>query len=1359
MNNNRKRPTGSNYVIRGGVVCAAVLCAMAGFWAANRQTENPADATGLDSVTSEVHTSSTAPSASVRDAAFKHHHHSTEEMAAASMNAREFDLSVNPYAAVLRAPGVSMRAWDRDFLEHCGSARKGEPIQFELTDGMVASGVITTIKRDADGIKYLGGELRAPESGTFFFLRPPAGGRAGSAVGVIQFPASQTAYRIEPTGDEGAPELWQRRMDEVLCMNMPALDESAYTENAPPLRPDQEDEYVPDYNEEIVSLQSLPGATGVIYLDFSGGFTDEGWGDVWYSRPAVDNARIRDIWKRVAEDYMPLNINVTTDRKIYEAAPEGSRQRCAIASDAPTVAGVAYFGSWNWSGDTVCWCKYTDAKSGAEVIAHEVGHTVGLSHQTQDFDDGEHSEYFGGHNGPGNTGWAPIMGAGYYQPVTTWARGEYEYAGQHEDELSIMDSYNEVDFRTDDAGSSLAAARYLEAYSDNTVFAEGLIGSTGDSDAFRFTTTGGNVSFNADVVGDWSDLALKAEIQNASGITVISSNPQDSLSASLNTTLSAGTYTIRVTGVGRNSALTDGFSSYASMGYYSISGSVAGITQPSRFSVDERSPVGTKVGTVTFPYLGSHSLTYSIISGNTDNAFALNNSGVLTVANPAALIYANLAYGTQQTVQYELFVNITDATNPSQSESNRRVVVEVVNVPEPAAQLIHRWNFSSMSDLIGGADATIIGSAYLSGGQLRIPGGAARANCASVNLNDTLSTNASLTVEGWFTMNALQNWSKVWMFGQPNGGAEPGLGYLDFTPRAGAAGNVPSMSLDTGLLSTESNTRTGENPALLTTGVEYHAAAVYDTDAGMMSLYLNGVLVDSASMHEANVTQIAATESFFGAAVHWGDPNLNGSINEMRIYNGAVIPFQLAVNAAAGPDDLVSNPGALTAIRLVVPNAEMTSLSAQDVKVYADFSNVENVDITSAGATFTSGNSSIITVDDSGSIKAFAPGTTTLLASYGGMSDMVSLTVAEIPTVLAHRWSFDDGTDSVGSANAELVGSASWSGGQLILPGGAERSNYASVNIRDTLTSTVSLSVESWFTMNALQDWAKLWMFGTVASDAGDPLLAFVEFTPRTGDGGGFPSVSYNPSTDGGVNTRSGDNPSAMVTGEQYYTVTTFDASGDVMSLYVNGVLVDSGSMGGGTIAQMASNPTDGYIGAAIHYNDPCLTGSVDEMRVWKGVLSASQIAFNALMGPDSSVTDPGELTAVRLEVTTNSMARGTTQSCTVFAEYSNVPSLDVTGSGVTYSSGSPGVVRVDSDGVLHAVGAGTATITATWGGISGEQMITVTGATALAHRWSFNNNDGTDSVGGADATLVGSASFSGGQLRIPGGAARANAA
>jgi len=166
------------------------------------------------------------------------------------------------------------------------------------------------------------------------------------------------------------------------------------------------------------------------------------------------------------------------------------------------------------------------------------------------------------------------MGAGYYQPVTTWAKGEYQGANNTEAELvKITTQNNNVAYRPDDTGATLATSRYLEIYPDFAAFGEGVIERTGDTDAFQFTTSGGQVALAARPVGSWADLAVSVTLADATDTIINSNNPQSVLSATINTNLPAGTYTFRVSGIGRNNTLTNGFSSYASLGYYSIVGS------------------------------------------------------------------------------------------------------------------------------------------------------------------------------------------------------------------------------------------------------------------------------------------------------------------------------------------------------------------------------------------------------------------------------------------------------------------------------------------------------------------------------------------------------------------------------------------------------------------------------------------------------------------------------------------------------------------------------------------------------------------------------------------------------------------
>ena len=606
---------------------------------------------------------------------------------------REFDLAVNPYAAGLREPGKSKREWDDGYITHFQQAKSGDAVKFELTGGVMAEGNVKIIQ-DANGqVSYVSGELTAPEAGKFFFLTPPAGGKAGKAVGVIEFPASKTAYRIEPTGPKGDPELWRRRLDEVICLDLPeappALLQAAAaaatneTENLIPLRPDLVPDYVPSYNSNIVSLQSYPGSPAVLLLDFAGGYTPT-WGGVTYARPPVSNATIKDIWKRIAEDFMPFNINVTTDFKVFQAAAQGSRQRCSFTTTPVTAAGVAYFGSWNWGGDTPCWSVYYAGKPAAEVGAHEPGHTLGLSHQGQDVPNGTnaptHNEYYTG-QGSGETGWCPIMGAAYYKNLTTWAKGEYQYASQTQDELqTITTANNNVTYRADGTGSTLATSRYLEIYTNFTASAEGVIEQAADTDAFQFTTTGGTVTLTAMpvVVSDWEDLALMVTLADATDTVIASNNVQSTVSAGITTSLPAGTYTFRVTGAGKNDPFIDGFSSYASLGYYLVTGSVAGARMPTRLSVMDHATNSTVVGPVVANNPNSSPLVYAIVSGNTAGTFSVDNSGVVRVADNTLVDYYKLATNTAlYAAQFEVFMNITNVNNPALTELNRRVVIAV----------------------------------------------------------------------------------------------------------------------------------------------------------------------------------------------------------------------------------------------------------------------------------------------------------------------------------------------------------------------------------------------------------------------------------------------------------------------------------------------------------------------------------------------------------------------------------------------------------------------------------------------------------------------------------------------------------
>ena len=601
------------------------------------------------------------------------------------------------------------RAWDTNFLASLSGMGEGKFIRFELVAGEIASGKLTRAERLGTEVVSISGQVISPAAGRFFFQKQTMPGVAGSYVGVAEFPALGIAYRLEPTGPADSMELVERPLTSVKCVGMPQSPRrtslAGQIEEIPPLNPDEFPALpIPDYQQGIIRLQSQTGARPVIYLDFQGGYTPS-WGGITYDRPNFSNAEIREIWRRVAEDYLPFNINVTTDLRVFQAAPANSRQHVIITPTTtadPGSGGAAYVGSFDWTSDTPCWVfEISSPRYCAQACSHEAGHTLGLTHDGQEIN-GVHYEYYYGHTtGNTNTSWAPIMGVAYYDNVTQWSKGEYLYANNPQDQLAIIASQNNVQYRPDDTGDTLATSRYLEAYADFTVSAQGEIERTDDTDAFQFTTGGGLVSLRVDPASLCPNLAIRAELYDAVGTLLASNNPQDTLWASINTNVPAGTYLFTVSGSDRNDPLTNGFSSYGSLGFYSVTGSVANVRLPTRFAIAENSTNGTVVGIVPPIAPISDTFTYVINSGNSNTTFAIDNFGKLTVADKTVLDYEALAQATCFTPEFELLVDIIDTTSPSLSETNRRVLVVVTNINEPP--VITGFWFTNASGLFSGS--------------------------------------------------------------------------------------------------------------------------------------------------------------------------------------------------------------------------------------------------------------------------------------------------------------------------------------------------------------------------------------------------------------------------------------------------------------------------------------------------------------------------------------------------------------------------------------------------------------------------------------------------------------------------------
>ena len=508
-----------------------------------------------------------------------------------------------------------------------GGLEKGAVVKLPLPDGENVAGRINYANTHANAATAAGG-LLADGSGIFEIAREPWGYR-----GFILQQKERIAY-VYSSGPDGRLQVARRPIGEVICEPDP---------NRPPIEtaglPKPEEAAI--YNdgrsvgliyEAIPVLNSLPRAAATIYLDFDGevieGHSWEGGARIIAPAYNLSAAEVTGMWQRVAEDFAPYEVNVSTDLQAYLRAPQGQRIRCITTTNQFAAAGgIAFSGTFQQSGEPVCWNFYS-GNAGALVISHEVGHTLNLAH-----DDTTTQGYYGGH-GAGATSWGPIMGAPYNQNVCQWSKGDYNNANQQQDDLLIIGAITPR--RQDDHASTPTAATPLTLGSGGSVSNAGVIEGPDDIDAFTFTTGGGTLNLQFNGGAGSPNLDIEAKLYNSAGSLVATASPANQLSATLSAGLPAGSYTVTVDGTGNGTWGSNGYDDYGSIGAFTISGTVPA---PSwRFQIPVNALNGAVVGTVAPGGSG-----YSITGGNTGSAFSINAStGVISVTNAGALVSGGL---------------------------------------------------------------------------------------------------------------------------------------------------------------------------------------------------------------------------------------------------------------------------------------------------------------------------------------------------------------------------------------------------------------------------------------------------------------------------------------------------------------------------------------------------------------------------------------------------------------------------------------------------------------------------------------------------------------------------------------------
>jgi autotransporter-associated beta strand protein len=219
-----------------------------------------------------------------------------------------------------------------------------------------------------------------------------------------------------------------------------------------------------------------------------------------------------------------------------------------------------------------------------------------------------------------------------------------------------------------------------------------------------------------------------------------------------------------------------------------------------------------------------------------------------------------------------------------------------------------------------------------------------------------------------------------------------------------------------------------------------------------------------------------------------------------------------------------------------------------------------------------------------------------------------SAEVSATPTDLIDWWKFDETSGNLAADSGAagktgtLLSGATWIPGVINNAVHLDGTANGYVSFPSGLVSTLNdFSICCWVKADASATWARVFDFGSGTG-------TYMFLSPFNGSG----VVRYAITTSSGAGEQGINSPSALSTGVWHHLAVTLSGSTGV--LYIDGKAV-------GTNSSMTLNPsslggtTQNYLGKS-QWNDPNLTGSVDDFHIYARALSSGEIAALATFIP-----------------------------------------------------------------------------------------------------------------------------------------------
>jgi hypothetical protein len=594
---------------------------------------------------------------------------------------------------------------------------------------------------------------------------------------------------------------------------------------------------------------------------------------------------------------------------------------------------------------------------------------------------------------------------------------------------------------------------------------------------------------------------------------------------------------------------------------------------------------------------GNASTSYSV----SDPAnFSVSASGVLTAsvnAGPSVTVTAN-------------FMGKSDS--------------QVIEMTAPV--LLHRYSFNTDAfDSVGSAHATLQGSTIANGAAIL-----SGVKPSYIDLpNDLFIDLTNATFEAWVAWNGGANWQRIWDFGNSVQGED-----VQGQP-APALWLTPSDG--TGLVGSYYNpggTRTTITSAgTMSPGFLHHVVWTYDKANTTVRVYVNGREISVNTGWTVAPADMGPTfNNWLGHSQYSQDPDFDGVIDEFRIYDGALSPAGVATNYLKGPE---GSWGALTGLRLQAPEVLAVGNSSQ-LRLGGDFANVKNLELTfEPGVTYSVSAPASLSISAAGLLTATGSTSVTadVVATYMGQSVTQQVQVllpSAPPAVLVNRYSFTvDASDSVGGMHGTLEGSAAIVNNAVVM-NGVEPSYVNLPN--DIGVNLTNYTIETWVNVAVQQNWQRIFEFGNSLN--GEDLKGggtnCIFLVTRTAVAAPYNGAGVWMYTAQGVANRTNLTRTVpLPVNTTSHIVLTYNKLTTTAVMYVDGAPVFTNMNVMRSLADMG--PTvNNWLGRS-QFNDPAYNGSIDEFRIYTGVLTPAQVLANHAAGPDTMSASPVNL-AIRRE-------------------------------------------------------------------------------------------------------------------------------